>query len=104
MPLTRRERDTALKVCKLLEDFTGDRWDLPPGPTPDDLDSMGKTPDTLAVSETGMTLAIEIKGLTGDDVINAYRSSVRSLERRLMPSFGGAYALFPVGLVTLPLA
>lgn len=102
MPLTKRELDTALKVCRLLEKITGARWVLPDGLTPDDLDPVNKTPDTLAESAAGGTAAIEIRGLTGDDIVNAYRSSILSLEKRLMPSFGGAYELVPAGLVDLP--
>lgn len=103
MPLTDRERETSLKVCEMLSRLTADRWELQPGPTPDDLDPTGKTPDTLAQSDSRSTAGIEIKGLTGDDVINAYRASILSLERRLTPTFGGTYELVPAGPIDLPL-
>jgi len=72
------------------------------GPALDDLYPSEPTPEVL-VGDGRTTAAIEVKRLTGDSVLQAYKESIFSLHRSLVPSCGGYYWLNPPVDFRLPM-
>jgi hypothetical protein len=68
----------------------------------DDLYPSEPTPEVI-VGNDDMTAAIEVKRLTGDSVFQAYKESIFSLQRSLVPSCGGYYYLNPPVDFRLPI-
>jgi hypothetical protein len=102
MPLTPQERHCIALALPLLGQLYGGSWWIPDGPTLDELHESQASPECL-VTNGSTSAAIEVKRLTGDSVLQAYREALLSLRRSLIPSCGGYYALNPAIDFRLPI-
>ena len=90
MPLTHQESRCIELASEHLGTLYGGSWRVMDGPPLDDLHPSEPTPEVI-VGNGRTTAAIEVKRLTGDSVFQAYKESVLSLHRSLVPSCGGYY-------------
>jgi len=102
MPLTEQEARCVELTCSYLGTLYGGTWPLPDGPSLDDLYPLEPTPEVI-VGNGELTAAIEVKRLTGDSIFQAYKESIFSLQRSLVPSCGGYYRLDPPVDFRLPM-
>jgi len=94
MPVTDQEARCIDLSCNYLASVYSGPWHPMDGPSLDDLYPSEPTPEII-VTNRQMTAAIEVKRLTGDSVFQAYKESIFSLHRSLVPSCGGYYWLSP---------
>jgi hypothetical protein len=102
MSLSPQEARCVSLACGHLSKLHGGAWDIPEGPTLDQLHPDRPSPETL-ITNGSLTAAVEVKRLTGDSVLQTYMESIQSLERSLAPSCGGYYTLEPPIDLRLPL-
>jgi len=102
MPLTPQEQRCSDLTLGTLGGLYGGSWWIPDGPTLDELHESQASPECL-VTNGSTSAAIEVKRLTGDSVLQAYREALISLHRSLIPSCGGYYTLYPALGFRLPM-
>lgn len=102
MPLTPQEQHCIDLALGALGDLYGGTWRVPDGPTLDDLHKSQASPECLVTNDL-ISAAVEVKRLTGDSVLQAYREALMSLNRSLTPSCGGYYTLSPTVDFRLPI-
>jgi hypothetical protein len=102
MPLTPQEQHCIDLALGALGDLYGGTWRVPDGPTLDDLHKSQASPECLVTNDL-ISAAVEVKRLTGDSVMQAYREALMSLNRSLTPSCGGYYTLSPAVDFRLPI-
>jgi hypothetical protein len=102
MPLTSQERHCIELALPLLGELYGGSWRIPDGPSLDDLHESQASPECL-VTNGSVDAAVEVKRLTGDSVMQAYREALISLNRSLIPTCGGYYTLNPAIDFRLPI-
>ena len=85
-----------------LGKILGGEWRLTEGETLDDIHNSVPSPECL-VTNGETDAAIEVKRLTGDTVFQAYIEAQLSLQRSLVPTWGGFFALAPATDFRLPI-
>jgi hypothetical protein len=103
MPITEQEARCIDVTCNHLATVYGGDWCLIDGPSLDDLYPSEPSPEVI-VGNGCVTAAVEVKRLTGDSVFQAYKESIFSLHRSLVPSCGGYYWLNPPQDFRLPMS
>ena len=102
MPLTSQELRCIDLVLGPLGGLYGGEWQIVGGPTLDDLYPSRASPECLLTNGL-ISAAVEVKMLTGDSVMQAYREALQSLNRSFIPSCGGYYTLNPALDFRLPI-
>ncbi|MEX1255044.1 MAG: hypothetical protein WEE64_11965 [Dehalococcoidia bacterium] len=102
MPLTAQEERVIRLVLPTLDAVIGAKWQPPDGSTLAERYPWKPTPECM-VTNGVTTAAIEVKRLVGDAATRAYSTSNESLFRRLVPSYGGSYSLWPCPGFRLPM-
>jgi hypothetical protein len=102
MPITEQEARCIDLTCSHLATLYGGDWRPLGQVSLDDLYPSEPTPEVIVGNGHG-TAAIEVKRLTGDSVFQAYKESIFSLQRSLVPSCGGYYWLSPPQDFRLPI-
>lgn len=100
MPLSEQENRCVKLACEYLSSKRGGSWTVES--YPDELYPAEPTPEVI-VNNGKVTAAIEVKRLTGDSIDQAYRESLLSNQRFLVPSCGGYYTLTPPVDFRLPI-
>jgi hypothetical protein len=94
MALTDQEVHCIERACVALASLEGGAWRMVDGPALEDTVRDRPVPEVLVTNGT-RTAAIEVKRLAGDDVFQAYREALVSLEKSLAPPSGGYFRLYP---------
>ena len=92
MPLSEQENQCIERACEFLSSAIGGRWKIESHL--DELYVNEPTPE-VKVTNGETTAAIEVKWMAGSLAQQAYRQSLLSNKRRLVPSCGGYYYLQP---------
>lgn len=98
------QEDRAIRLAlPILDSLFGPRWSPPDGTTLSERYPMRPTPECIVTNGT-MRAAIEVKRLVGDPAARKHWTSHMSLVRRLTPSYGGRYWVWPCAGFRLPMA
>ena len=100
MPPSEQESRCIEHACEFLSSAIGGDWKVES--YLDDLGSAEPTPEVVVTNGT-TAAAIEVKRMAGDSVQQAYRQSLFSNKRHLIPSCGGYYWLAPPVDLRLPM-
>lgn len=100
MPPSEQESRCIEHACDFLTSAIGGHWIVEH--YLDDLNGVEPTPEVVVTNGT-ITAAIEVKRMVGDWEQQAYRQSLFSNERYLVPSCGGYYQLDPPIDLRLPM-
>jgi len=100
MPPSEQESRCIEHACEFLSLAIGGNWEVEG--YLDDLNGSEPTPEVVVTNGT-TTAAIEVKRMAGDSAQQAYRQSLFSNQRYLIPSCGGYYWLEPPVDLRLPM-